>query len=125
MRHIGWGNRDYTTSVWTETLEVADGVDVMARFADGAPALVGCDSNFYLAAWPSRELAADIAQHVLALAGVDSVLLNDDMRIRRRGRITFAFNYGKESLEVPGKVTGDCVLGAQLVGAHNLSAWKN
>jgi beta-galactosidase len=124
MRHIGWGNREYTTGVWTETLEAAESVDVMARFSDGAPALVRSDSRFYLAAWPSRELASDIAQHVLTLAGVESVLLNDDMRIRRRGRITFAFNYGNDSLDAPALATGECVLGAQSVGAHNLSAWK-
>jgi beta-galactosidase len=69
-------------------------------------------------------LASDIAQHVLTLAGVESVLLNDDMRIRRRGRITFAFNYGNDSLDAPALATGECVLGAQSVGAHNLSAWK-
>ncbi|MEQ1865093.1 MAG: beta-galactosidase [Micropepsaceae bacterium] len=123
-RHIGWGNREYTTGVWTETLEAAEAVDVMARFSDGAPALVRTDSRFYLAVWPSRELASDIAQHVLTLAGVESVLLNDDMRLRRRGRITFAFNYGNDSLEAPALATGECVLGAQSVGAHNLSAWK-
>jgi hypothetical protein len=47
------------------------------------------------------------------------------MRIRRRGRITFAFNYGSDSLDALAPMTGGCVLGAQSVGAHNLSAWKN
>lgn len=125
MRHIGWGNRDYTTGVWTETLEAGEGVDVTARFSEGAPALVRRDSRFYLAAWPSRALAGDVAQHALTLAGIDSVLLHDDMRIRRRGRITFAFNYGDEPLRVPARVMGVCVLGAQTVGALNLSAFKN
>jgi beta-galactosidase len=53
------------------------------------------------------------------------VWLHDDMRIRQRGRITFAFNYGSDSLDALAPMTGGCVLGAQSVGAHNLSAWKN
>ena len=125
QRQIGWGNRSYSTGVWTETLETADGVDVLAKFATGAPAFVQSDSRFYLAAWPTRELASDIAQHALALAGVETTPLHEDMRIRRRGRITFAFNYGSDSLIAPVPSTARCVLGAQSVGAHNLSAWEN
>jgi beta-galactosidase len=124
-RRVDWGNRQFTCGTWVEALEAAGEADVLATFENGSPALVAAGSRFYLAAWPSRELASELAQHALTRAGVETTPLHEDMRIRRRGRITFAFNYGSDSREPPSRVTGECVLGAQTIGAHNLSAWKN
>ncbi len=124
-RQVRWGNKTYACSVWAESLELQAGVEPLAMFSTGAPAFARRGSRFYLAAWPSRELASDVALYALTLAGVETIPLSDDMRVRRRGRITFAFNYGSDSLDAPAQATGDCVLGAQTIGAHNLSAWKN
>ena len=71
-RQIEWGNRQYTAGSWAETLEHADDVESLAAFSNAASAFVRHGSRFYLAAWPSRELALDIAQHVLAVAGVEN-----------------------------------------------------
>jgi beta-galactosidase len=124
-RTVSWGNRQFACGTWVETLEMTGNAEVMATFATGAPALVAAGSRLYLAAWPSPELATEIAQHMLAQAGVETISLHEDMRLRRRGRITFAFNYGTDSREAPSVAAGECVLGAQMIGAHNLSAWKN
>ena len=124
-RQITWGNKTYACNVWAESLELQSNVEPLAVFSTGAPAFVCSGSRFYLAAWPSRELANDVALHALTLAGVETIPLPEDVRMRRRGRITFAFNYGSDSLDAPAQVTGRCVLGAQTIGAHNLSAWKN
>jgi beta-galactosidase len=125
VRRIDWGNRTYATGQWAETLETGAGVEALALFETGACAFAKQGSRYYLAAWPSRELAMDVVGHALEAANVESVLLHEDMRIRRRGRITFVFNYGNESLDVPAQVAGRCVLGAQNIGAHNLAAFEN
>jgi beta-galactosidase len=78
-----------------------------------------------LAAWPSRELAFDVVQRVLDESGVASMVLPEGVRVRRRGGVTFAFNFGSDSQASPAGADAKYVLGAQSIGAHNFSAWKN
>jgi beta-galactosidase len=99
-------------------------LNVLGAFSSGSPALVRKARRFYLAAWPTRELATDLAQHALDEAGVGTTPLSEVIRIRRRAGITFAFNYGSDSHDAPSNVAARCVLGAQSIGAHNLSAWR-
>lgn len=51
--------------------------------------------------------------------------LPEDVRVRRRGGVTFAFNFGSDSRMAPADDSAKYVLGAQSIGAHNLSAWKS
>jgi beta-galactosidase len=124
-REIAWGNRKYSCGVWTEIVEPGEGLDVLAAFSNGTAALVRKARRLYLAAWPTRELAADIAQRALDEAGVATTPLDEVIRVRRRGGITFAFNYGSDSREAPANVAERCVLGAQSIAGHNLSAWRS
>lgn len=122
-RDVVWGNRTYACGTWSETVESNAGLDVLAQFATGTPALMRSGRRLYLAAWPTRELAFDVAQHALDQAGVAATALPQDVRTRRRGRITFGFNYGTDSQIAPSNAPGRYVLGAQSIGAHNFSAW--
>jgi len=122
-RDVVWGNRTYACGMWSEIVEPSAGLDVLAAFATGTPALMRKERRFYLGAWPTRELAFDVAQHALDAAGVAVTVLPDDLRTRRRGRITFGFNYGPRSQIAPANAPGQYVLGAQSIGAHNFSAW--
>lgn len=124
LRKVSWGNRSYSCGTWVETVEAEESVSVLSRFESGAPALLRKDRCFYLAAWPERELCLDIVEHVLADAGVNTTRLHEDVRIRRRGGITFAFNVGIDSHELPTVLARDYLLGAQLISARNLSAWR-
>jgi beta-galactosidase len=124
-RDMAWGNRRYACPTWVETVETAEGLDVLARFGDGAPGLVRKSNRFYLGAWPTRELAADVVQHVLDEAGVATLSLPDDVRVRRCGDVTFAFNFGIDSCAAPADANAKYVLGGQTIGACNLSAWKS
>jgi beta-galactosidase len=62
-------------------------------------------------------------QHALDAAGVAATLLSDDVRLRRRGRITFGFNFGTDACLAPSPSSARYVLGAQTIPAHNFSAW--
>jgi beta-galactosidase len=121
-RELTWGNKSYAAPVWAETIEAA-GCDVLATFAAGTPALVRRGKRHYLGAWPSRELALDLAQKILSDEGLATTLLPDDVRVRRRGPITFAFNFGSDSQRTTADANASYLLGAQTISAHNLSAW--
>lgn len=122
-RDVVWGNRTYACGTWSEIVEPQSGLDVVASFATGTPALMRHAHRFYLAVWPTRELAIDVAQHALDQAGVATTVLPQDVRTRRRGRITFGFNFGTDSQIALANASGRYVLGAQSIGAHNVSAW--
>ena len=48
--------------------------------------------------WLTRELASDVVLRVLDESGVATIALADNVRVRRRGGVTFAFNFGSDSL---------------------------
>jgi beta-galactosidase len=123
-REVSVGNRRYDCGTWAETVET-NSSDVLGRFATGAPALMRTGNRLYLAAWPTRELASDVVQRVLDESGVVSMTLPEDVRVRRRGGVTFAFNFGSDSRTAPADDKAKYVLGAHSIAAHNLSAWKS
>jgi beta-galactosidase len=124
-RNVVWGNNVHACTHWAETVETAGEIDVIARFDGGSPALLRSGQAYYLATWPTRELCLDVVKHALDEAGVPVTLLHEDVRLRRRGNITFAFNFGPDSQAMPFGVTGECVLGAHLLAPRNFSAWKS
>jgi beta-galactosidase len=124
VRELTWGNRQYSCGVWSETIESHEGLDVLGTLSAGSPAFVRRGKRFYLGVWPTRDLATDVAQLVLDESGVKTTALPEDVRVRRRGNIVFAFNYGSDSRAAPADGARHYVLGAQSIGAHNLSAWR-
>lgn len=123
-RELRWQNRSYSYGTWDERIEIAGSATAQGSHATGEPAIVEDGTRYYVGVWPSRELALDFAAHVLDKAGVKSVVLHEDLRIRRRGGITFAFNFGIDSHPAPAPAGAHYVLGGQTIGPRNLSAWK-
>lgn len=122
-RGCTWKNRNYNCPTWSETVEAGDGVEVLSRFSTGTPAFLRAGSRFYLAAWPTRDFCLDIVQFALAEAGIAATLLHEDVRVRRFGRINFAFNFGIDSHDAPSNPSNHYLLGGQSIAPRNLSAW--
>ncbi len=97
---------------WRETLDVGDAV-TLARFENGDAALVAADNHHYLACWPDAELLNSVMKLVAVKAGLKTLPLPEGVRLRRRGNLLFAFNYGSE----PWKLTlgTSVVLGKRVV----------
>jgi beta-galactosidase len=124
-RRMGWGDRRFACGTWVEAVEVHGEVEVLASFDTGGPALVRKGRRYYLAAWPDRELASAVARHALEEAGVATLRLGESIRVRRRGPLTFAFNFGDDSSAAPAPESARYLLGARSIGAHNLSVWRD
>ena len=97
------GTGGHTSTRWRETLDIGAGVEVLARYADAAPALVRQGRTRYLAGWFSAELQRLVLEQAAIDAGLSPVRLPDGLRLRRRGDLLFAFNYGDQValLDVP------------------------
>ena len=104
---------------WQEHVEATG--EVLGRFENGNAALSRDSNHFYLAGWPEADLLSSALELIATEAGIATCMLPDHIRLRRRGNVTFAFNYGDEEWKSPGK--GDFVLGGAMVPPQGISAW--
>jgi beta-galactosidase len=108
-----------TASRWREYIET--GSHVLARFADKSPALVAHKNFHYLACWPDEKLLTSTLKFLCAKAKLNPQPLPPHVRLRRRGNMTFAFNYGDKTWTAPAK--GKLVLGSRMVKPQDFCAW--
>ncbi len=109
-----------TTSRWREYLETT--ATVLARFTNKDPALVANGQHHYLACWPDADLLTEVIGLVTRKAKLKTVTLPDYIRLRKRGGLTFAFNYGTKTWKAPS--TAKIILGSASVKPQQLAAWK-
>jgi beta-galactosidase len=107
---------------WREWLETD--LPAQASFADGAPALVGDGKRSYLAGWPDPALLRGVMADLLRRAGLDVTELPEAVRLRRRGDLTFAFNYGEIDWAAPVKDAGRYLLGGPVVPPQGVACWR-
>ena len=107
---------------WREWLTTE--LPALASFADGTPALVQAGSRYYLGCWPDEDLVAATLQHLLVRhAGLIATPLPAHVRLRRRGDLTFAFNYGPEPWQCP--ADADYLLGGPNLAPQDLACWRS
>jgi beta-galactosidase len=108
---------------WREHIETRDGVDVLARFDDGWPAIIANDNVRYAAAWFDAPLHRALLAGAARDAGLAHRHLPQGMRVRRRGDVTFAFNFGPHSADAPAPAGARFVLGERTLGTAGVCAW--
>jgi beta-galactosidase len=106
---------------WRDHVET--NAEVLARFADGGPALVAKGLHHYLACWPDAELLDGLMAELCRRAGFAAKTLPAHIRTRRRGNLTFAFNYGDEPWQA--SLPGLPVLGGTSVNPQSLAAFRD
>lgn len=122
-RKIVWGNETYDAPHWAEWVEPGEGVDAVAKFADGKPALLKKGRVHYLAAWPDKTLLAKTMAHLAQAAGLETREMTGHLRIRTKGPLTFAINYGPEPVASGAPENARFLLGGATVGPHDVSVW--
>lgn len=106
---------------WREYLETS--ANVVARFVNGDAALTQRGSAFYLACWPDKPLLENTLRHVATQAGLPIREVPEHVRVRRRGDLVFAFNYGNEDWQVP--QGAEVIFGEASVKPQAVSAWRH
>jgi len=98
---------------------------VLGSYEDGAPALVRHGRALYLATLTDDALLAALFTALAAEAGIAVSPVSGGLRLRRRGNLTFAINYGDLPVTAPGPPGADFMLGERRVGARDLAIWKD
>ena len=105
---------------WREHIE--SDADALARFTDGKPAIVAAARHVYCGGWPDPTLLAALMKRAVADAGLTPRELPEAVRLRRRGGVTFAFNYGNQPWNAP--AGAEYLIGGPTVGPQDLAAWR-
>jgi len=105
---------------WREHVETS--AAPIAVFADGQPALIAQDNYVYVAFWPDQDALAALMAMLCRKAGLSTIELPPEVRLRRRGELTFAFNYGDAPWRAPFR--GEALLGEPEVGGRGFAVWR-
>lgn len=94
------------------------------RLTDGRGVVYSSGSFRYLAVWPDEALLARVLRRMAGEAGLVTVDLPADLRLRRAGDVTFAFNYGPDIIDLGGIFNGELVIGNGAVPPAGVVAWR-
>ena len=108
---------------WREHVRPGDDAEVIARFDDGLPALLQRERVTYMAACFDRPVLRAALERCVREAGIPATPLPEGLRVRRRGPLRFAVNYGDRPQSVPASANARFVLGGPVVGPVDVAAW--
>ena len=110
-----------TAERWREYIETES--KVLARFENKDAALIENNNHIYLGCWPDETLLHATMELLVKKAKLNITKLPPHIRLRKRGELTFAFNYGTKSWPIPkGK---KLVLGGAKVPPQGLTIWRS
>lgn len=104
---------------WRDLVEAGHAAtEIRARFEDGHPAWLRHGSLHYLASLFDEATTAALFARIAREAGLTPVALGDAVRVSRRGKLTWVFNYG------PGAHTLDAAIpdAAIVIGTRHIEA---
>ncbi len=122
MRVEGAGLRGHARA-WRDHVEPDADTEVLARFDDGGAAVLRRGRTRYLAATFDNPLLDDIVAAAAADAGLPTTRLPAGLRLRRRGRLQFAFHAGPSRAQVPAPAGATWVLGGPELDPAGVAAW--
>ncbi len=120
---IRLGDTDHDSMTWRETIDPGE-CEVLARYEDDAPALVASGRHHYLATVTGPSLLDAVFAALCEKAGVAAQAMPEDVRIRRRGQLCFAFNYGAVPVTCPAPDGARFLIGGATIAPRDLSIWK-
>ena len=107
---------------WREHVETTLGVSE----CDG---IYRKDNIRYLSRWPDPPQLATLFTDMAGEAGIATTILPADLRIRRMGNLTFAFNYGPDPLNLiatlPDAASFDYLVGGASLAPASVAVWRS
>ncbi|EUC14658.1 Beta-galactosidase [Burkholderia sp. BT03] len=122
----GDGLREGQARHWRDLIDAADerSFGVRARFADGHPAYVQHGSVHYCASLFDDRLTESLFARIATEAGLTPTPLGDSVRISRRGKLTYVFNYTNARHVIEGVDASRFVIGAHEVEPQGVAAYR-
>ncbi len=112
----------YAARAWRETLETT--AQVLATFEGGHPAWLRQGRFHYLATWPGESLFDRLIGTLAKEAGLTLISPQRDVRLRRRGDLRFAINYGPGRATCPAPAGAEFLMGERQMPAAAVTVWR-
>ncbi len=112
----------FTVTRWLEHIETS--LTPEEQLAGGTGVIFAKGEFRYLAAWPDDALLKRLLERMANEAGLATVKLPPDVRLRKAGDLQFAFNYGLEVINLTEIVSTAPVLGISMCPVASLVAWR-
>ncbi len=107
---------------WLERVE-AD-LEPLLHLHDGRGIVYGREQLTYVAGWPDSALLAHLIETMARKTSTPTLHLPQSVRVRRRGGIGFAFNYGTERETLDFAKQGEFLLGGAGLGPADVAVWR-
>ena len=108
---------------WREMLD-AGRCEIIGRYEDDSPALVRSGRFLYLATLTDDGLLTALFAKLCDETAIDVTVVAGGLRLRRRGELTFAINYGSCAVDAPAPADAHFILGQRRVPPRDLAIWK-
>lgn len=116
-QRIGCANR------WRDLVEPGGRVEVQATYADGHPAWLRHGRLHAVTGCFDAALLGQVIGDAAGRARLTTFELPEDLRMRRRGSLQFAFNRGPEPIEAPAPAGARFALGQRRIPPADVAAW--
>jgi beta-galactosidase len=118
---LHWNSCTYPVERWRERAEFGE---IRASFGDGEGALWEHGGSYYLGFWPDRQFLKDWLKALCEQLHIPITPLGAGLRLRRRGDLTFCFNYSAHIQEAPSPAGAHFILGQRSIAPHSLALWS-
>jgi beta-galactosidase len=116
------GGADVSVERWLEHVEGEAIVE--ERLEDGHAVVLRNGSSRYLAGWPDARLARRVLLRMAGEAGLATQELPEGIRLRRTGRLCFAFNYANGPQTLPPAPARDFLIGGAELPPAGVAVWR-
>jgi beta-galactosidase len=120
---ITYSGEQFESGIWRETIEPLGG-ETTATYEDGAPAMLRTGRTTYLATLTDDAFMTALIGDLCVEAGIATMLLAPTMRLRRRGDLTYAFNFSDQSATSPAPANANYVIGGAEIPAYGVAVWR-
>jgi beta-galactosidase len=120
---VGFGSRTVSATRWREDLRCID-AQVLASYADGAPAVTQRGRTRYVAGWLDATGWRLVLDAAARDAGLAPQPLPEGLRISRIGTLAIACNFSNTTVPWAPSPSADCLLGSRDLAPRGVSIWK-
>ncbi|GAB7126996.1 beta-galactosidase [Silvimonas sp. JCM 19000] len=109
---------------WRDLIQADARVEILARYADGHPAVLRHGKLHYCASIFAEAGTRALLQQIAQNAGLVPQALPETVRISQRGALTYVFNYDTTAYDIQGVDAAAFVVGAASVAPQGVAIYR-
>jgi len=121
---LHFADKTYESARWREELSEHADLMVVARYHDNTPAIVQAQHNYYIGTLTCDTFLYDFFAALAKQYGITTVQLAEDLRLVRRGDLTFIFNYGATASTLNLPATTQFVVGSNQINPFDVVIYR-